>query len=113
LGREAEACARTDRATPFGAKQKSGPRRHRYRFGAAPSVDLPRDRQLRLELTDPPLRRNELHRLVCAQAGDLTSVDAILLDPHIDRRFAHPERHGELRNTRSGAREFDDLTTDL
>ena len=40
-------------------------------------------------------------------------VDAILLDPHVDRRFAHPERHGELRNTRSGAREFDDLTTDL
>ena len=35
--RKAEAGGHPSQASPIGAKQKPGPRRHRYRFGAAPS----------------------------------------------------------------------------
>ena len=57
--------------------------------------------------------RGELDRLIGAQAVDLAAIDLLLLEPAIDRRFAHSERRRELFDARSGASELDDLTTDL
>src|SRR5680860_255065 len=52
-------------------------------------IDLPRDGQLGLELTDPALGRGKLHRLIGAQAIDLAAIDLLLLTPVVDRRLAH------------------------
>jgi hypothetical protein len=76
-------------------------------------VDLPGDRQPGLQMTDPAFRGGQLHRLIGAQAIDLATVDLLLLEPEIDRRFAHPERRGELLDTCSSTSKLDDLTTDL
>ena len=76
-------------------------------------IDLSRDRQLRLELPDPPSCRSELDCLVGAQPFELAAIDLVLLEPAIDRRFADRERHRELSHTRASASELQDLTTDL
>src|SRR4051794_5095179 len=76
-------------------------------------VDLPRNGQLGLELSDPPLGRCQLDRLIGAQAVELAAIDAVLLEPCVDRRFADRERHCELSHLGAGASKLYDLTTQL
>jgi hypothetical protein len=64
-------------------------------------------------VADPALGLRELHRLIGAQAVDLTPIDPLLLDPGVDRCFAHPERDGQPLDTRLGTSKFADLAAGL
>jgi hypothetical protein len=68
-------------------------------------IDLPRDRKLGLELTDPAFGRGKLERLVGRQPIDLTAIDLGLPQPVSDRRLTDLEADRKLRDPRSRARE--------
>ena len=50
------------------------------------------DRQLGLQLRDPPPSSGELELLLSGFAELLAAVDAVLLEPVIDRHLRDPER---------------------
>jgi hypothetical protein len=74
-------------------------------------VDLSRDSQLRLKLSDAALRRRELQRLISRLADSLTTINLLLIDPDLDRRLRHPKRRRQLRDTRPRTSKLNDLTT--
>src|SRR2546430_4100008 len=76
-------------------------------------VDLARDGQFGLELADTSLRGRELHLPLGAEPRLLAAVDPLLPQPVVDRRLAHAERLGELRDPRAGARQVDHLLAHL
>lgn len=76
-------------------------------------VDLARDRQLGLQLPDPPLRHSKLELLIGAQARDLATIDPVLLEPVTDRRVTELKRRRQLRHARPSPRQLDHLATDL
>jgi hypothetical protein len=49
--------------------------------------------------------------LVRRLPDDLATIDLLLIDPVIDRRLGHPERHNQLRDTRPRTSKLNDLTT--
>ena len=73
--------------------------------------DLPSDRQLGLELLDTPPRGGQLELLISRLAGFLAEVDAVLLEPVVDRRLGHPERDRQLLDARARGTKLDHLTT--
>ncbi len=54
------------------------------------------DRQLRLELSNPPLRCRQLCLLGGRQTDCEASIDSCLPPPRIDRLFANPEVGSDL-----------------
>ena len=83
-----EACAERGRRAGARARDIRALRRPRSSLTS-------RNRQFDLQLTDTLVRGSELHLTLSAQAGLLTTMDAILLDPRIDRGLRHNERLGE------------------
>src|SRR6188472_4469908 len=67
----------------------------------------------RSQLSDPSLGHGQLNGLVGAEPVDLAAIDALLLEPHVDRGFADPERLRELSDPCSSSGELDYLSTQL
>src|SRR6202022_4513408 len=74
-------------------------------------VDLARNRELSLKLANPAFRRGKLQLLISVQTGQLPAIDALLLDPAIDRGLGHPKRCAQLRNASATPSKLNDLTT--
>ncbi len=52
-------------------------------------------------------------RLISTKTSDLTTIDLLLLNPIIYRRFANLERRDQLRHTRPRPSELNHLSTNL
>jgi predicted lipoprotein len=72
-------------------------------------VDLARDRKLGLQLPDAPPGGRQIQRHIRTPARDLAAVNALLAQPVLDRRLAHPERRRQLRHLRPHTSELDYL----
>src|SRR5207248_1352480 len=81
--------------------------------GVVPDLDAVVDGGGKLEASLPSFAVQELHLPPGAHARLLTAVNPILLQPVVDRRLAHAERLGDLRDPRAGARQVDDLLARL
>lgn len=71
------------------------------------------DRQLGLQLGDPPPGRGKLRLLNRGEPRRLPGVDVLLPAPCVDRLFAHLQVMRDLRYLAAGPEQVEDLAAEL